>query len=103
MNKVFEYSALGIPSVAYPLTETRRLLGTAGVYAENDTPAALAGACLELIENNELHDRCAREATRLAQRSFSWEREANKLVAAYERLASPPAAQVTPLRIGRKH
>ena len=103
MNKVFEYSALGIPSVAYPLTETRRLLGTAGVYAESDTPAALAGACLELVENNELRDRCAREATRLAQRSFSWEREANKLVAAYERLASPPTAQVTPLRIGRKH
>ena len=27
MNKVFEYSALGIPCVAYNLTETRRLLG----------------------------------------------------------------------------
>jgi glycosyltransferase involved in cell wall biosynthesis len=102
MNKVFEYSALGIPSVAYPLTETRRLLGTAGVYAAGDTPAALADACMELVEDDELRDQCAREATRLAQRSFSWDREANKLVAAYERLVSPPAAPVA-LRIGRKH
>jgi glycosyltransferase involved in cell wall biosynthesis len=102
MNKVFEYSALGIPSVAYPLTETRRLLGTAGVYAAGDTPAALADACMELVEDDELRDRCAREATRLAQRAFNWDREANKLVAAYERLVLP-AAPVAQLKIERKH
>ncbi len=39
MNKVFEYSALGIPSVSYDLTETRRLLGDAGRYAADATPA----------------------------------------------------------------
>ena len=102
MNKVFEYSALGIPSVAYPLTETRRLLGTAGVYAKGDTPGSLAAACMSLIGDVMLRERCAREASRLAQRSFSWDREANKLVAAYERLVSP-VAPVAQLRIGRKH
>jgi hypothetical protein len=31
MNKVFEYCALGIPTASYPLRETKRLLGGAGV------------------------------------------------------------------------
>lgn len=103
MNKVFEYSALGIPSVAYPLTETRRLLGDAGLYAEGETPGALADACMKLVHDDELRNRCANEASRLAQRSFSWDREADKLVAAYERLTPRPTETVAQLRIGRKH
>ena len=46
MNKVFEYCALGIPTAAYPLTETRRLLGEAGIYAPTPDPQGLARACL---------------------------------------------------------
>ena len=45
MNKVFEYSALGVPTVAYDLSETRRLLGATARYADA-TPAGLARACL---------------------------------------------------------
>jgi len=102
MNKVFEYSALGIPSVAYPLTETRRLLGRAGVYAQGDTPAELARACATLMQNDELRTRCADEAARLAQHAFSWTREAGKYVAVYERL-SPSAPAPVAVKIGEKH
>lgn len=102
MNKVFEYSALGIPSVAYPLTETRRLLGGAGVYAEGKTPAELARACATLMQDDTLRMRCADEAARLAQHAFSWTREAGKYVAAYERL-SPSAPAPEAVRIERKH
>lgn len=102
MNKVFEYSALGIPSVAYPLTETRRLLGRAGVYAQGETPADLARACATLMQDETLRTRCADEAARLAQHAFSWTREAGKYVAAYERL-SPSALAPAAVRIGRKH
>jgi glycosyltransferase involved in cell wall biosynthesis len=98
MNKVFEYSELGIPSVAYPLSETRRLLGDAGVYAEGDTPADLADACFRLITDDGLRARCADHAVWLGNNAFSWEREAEKFVAAFERLASgeprPVAAPV---------
>lgn len=86
MNKVFEYSALGIPSVAYPLTETRRLLGGAGVYASGRAPVDLAVACDALMSDAGLRRACAEEAVRRAARSFSWDREAEKLVAAYEGL-----------------
>jgi glycosyltransferase involved in cell wall biosynthesis len=87
MNKVFEYSALGIPSVAYPLTETRRLLGAAGVYASGRMPVDLAAACDALMSDPDLRRACAEEAVRRAARSFDWDREAEKLVAAYEGLA----------------
>jgi hypothetical protein len=38
MNKVFEYCALGIPTACYPLRETKRLLGQAGVYVPTLDP-----------------------------------------------------------------
>ena len=101
MNKVFEYSALGIPSAAYPLTETRRLLGGAGVYAEAETPADLARACAALMQDDAMHTRCADKAARLAQHAFSWTREAGKYVAAYERL-SPSAPAPEAVRIEGK-
>ena len=52
MNKVFEYCALGIPTACYPLKETKRLLGEAGVYAPSHQPGGLAEACLELMQDD---------------------------------------------------
>lgn len=91
MNKVFEYSALGVPSVAYPLTETRRLLGTAGTYADNETPDGLARACALLIDDDALRESRGRAAKTYADTHFEWASEAEKLVAAYERLLPQPA------------
>jgi glycosyltransferase involved in cell wall biosynthesis len=87
MNKVFEYTALGIPSVAYPLTETRRLLGRAGVYASGVSPSNLADACYSLLSDGGLRASCSQAARRLAEQSFSWDKEEEKYVAAYESLA----------------
>jgi glycosyltransferase involved in cell wall biosynthesis len=85
MNKVFEYCALGIPTASYPLKETKRLLGDAGVYAPTLDPAGLAAACLSLMQDGPLRIRCARQATRLSAETFVWECEAKKYVQAYER------------------
>lgn len=86
MNKVFEYSALGIPPVAYRLTETRRLLGGIGTFAEDDTPAGLAQACALLIDDEELRLSKGAAAKAHADAQFDWAREADKLVSAYARL-----------------
>ena len=64
MNKVFEYSALGVPSVAYPLYETRRLLGSTARYADDATPQGLSRACLTLIDDDATRQACGREARR---------------------------------------
>ena len=85
MNKVFEYCALGIPTACYPLKETKRLLGEAGVYAPSHDPAGLADACLSLMQDACLRGRCAEEAAKLSAEAFLWEKEARKYVATYER------------------
>jgi glycosyltransferase involved in cell wall biosynthesis len=89
MNKVFEYSALGLPSVAYNLSETRRLLGAAGRFAVDATPLGLARACLTLIDDEKARTECGRAAKALANERFDWERERVKYVGAYERLMQP--------------
>jgi glycosyltransferase involved in cell wall biosynthesis len=86
MNKVFEYCALGIPTASYPLRETKRLLGEAGVYAPSHDPAGLAEACLSLMQDECLRARCATAAAKLAAENFLWENEARKYVATYERV-----------------
>lgn len=87
MNKVFEYSALGIPIVSYDLTETRRLLGEAGNYAKTPDPEGLASTILEILSDPELRARKAALAKSLADAAFSWDREAAKYVSAFNRLA----------------
>ncbi len=86
MNKVFEYSALAIPSVSYDLSETRRLLGSAGTFAKSATPAALAEAVLPLIDDESHRRALGARAGQLAEDKFNWESEAEKYVAAYEAL-----------------
>ncbi|HEY6733979.1 MAG TPA: glycosyltransferase [Roseiarcus sp.] len=91
MNKVFEYCALGIPTACYPLKETKRLLGEAGVYAPSPDPAGLAKACLSLMQDEALRIRSAAAAAKLSAETFVWENEARKYVATYERVLSPTA------------
>jgi glycosyltransferase involved in cell wall biosynthesis len=86
MNKVFEYSALGIPCVAYNLTETRRLLGDCAFYANDATPEGLARACLPLITDEALRLERGRAIKALSDRQFDWERECDKYTSVYRRL-----------------
>jgi glycosyltransferase involved in cell wall biosynthesis len=88
MNKVFEYCALGIPTACYPLKETQRLLGDAGVYAPSPEPKGLAEACLKLMKDESLRARSAAAAAKLSVERFVWENEARKYVATYERVLS---------------
>lgn len=91
MNKVFEYSALGIPTVSYPLTETRRLLGDVGTYAADPHPSGLADAIALLIRDRAQREHKGRRSKALADTAFSWDREKSSLIAAYARLA--PSAE----------
>ncbi len=85
MNKVFEYSALGIPSVSYDLRETKRLLKSAGRYADAPTPEGLAKACLTLIADDSARAEAGKRAKALADADFNWDHEAQKYVSAYSR------------------
>ena len=86
MNKVFEYSALGVPTVAYDLSETRRLLGSTAKYADTATPEGLARACLVLINDDGARTQLGKAAKILAEERFDWARERTKYLGAYQRL-----------------
>lgn len=86
MNKVFEYSALGIPCVSYDLTETHRLLGECGFYADEATPEGLARACLPLITDDALREQRGHAIKALSDRQFDWQHESRKYTTVFRRL-----------------
>ena len=85
MNKVFEYATLGLPIVAYNLRETRRLLGDAALYARDNTVASLGQRIGEFLADSALRREMGARAAALATRSFRWDEEVRKLLAAYDR------------------
>ena len=102
MNKVFEYSALGLPSVAYNLSETRRLLGNGGRFADDPTPMGLARACLPLIEDDKLREECGHLAKQLAILRFDWDCERAKYLAAFANLMKSPVPAASTAKAAEK-
>ena len=86
MNKVFEYSAMGIPIVAMNFSETKRLLRDAALFAVNGDASGLAEQVARLIQDPELRYALGRKAKALADRDFVWETEGKKYVDAMTRL-----------------
>ena len=86
MNKVFEYSALGIPSVGFKLSSTVSLLGDVATYADSASPLSLARAIAYLLDDDALRKTKSAQAKQLSDARFDWSRESATLVTAYERL-----------------
>jgi glycosyltransferase involved in cell wall biosynthesis len=89
MNKVFEYAAMGIPIVAMDLSETKRLLKDAALFAVSGDASGLAEQVARLIQDPELRFALGRKAKALADHDFVWETEAKKYVDAMGRLSGP--------------
>ena len=60
MNKAFEYMFLGKPVVGFRLRETERIVGDCGVFADEETPEALADAIAGLLDDAALRTRAGR-------------------------------------------
>jgi glycosyltransferase involved in cell wall biosynthesis len=82
MNKVFEYSAMGLPIVAFDLSETKRLLKDAALIATSADASGLAEQVARLIKDPQLRHSLGQKAKALADRDFVWETEAKRYVAA---------------------
>jgi glycosyltransferase involved in cell wall biosynthesis len=94
-NKLFEYIAAGIPVVASALPETLSLVERHGVgwCVPPGDPHALAETLSLALRGHgdaELRGRLASAAAEL-----SWEREQQRLIGLYERLAAPAVAAPT--------
>jgi glycosyltransferase involved in cell wall biosynthesis len=84
MNKVFEYMMMGLPFAQFDLTQARSEAGGAGLVVEEHSPAALAHAVVDLVDDPESRAEMGRTGMEIAARDFRWEGEAARYLAAHE-------------------
>jgi glycosyltransferase involved in cell wall biosynthesis len=88
MTKVVEYLAMGRPVAMFDLTETARLLGSAGIVVDEASPHGLAAVLMRLADDRDLLRRVSRAAkTRFGELDLAWEASAARLVEGYGRIA----------------
>jgi glycosyltransferase involved in cell wall biosynthesis len=84
MNKTLEYMAMGLPTAAFDLEETRVSAGDAAIYAMPNDPRELASAILALIDDPERRAEMGRLGRERIAGPLSWSVSAGQLLAAYE-------------------
>ena len=84
MNKVFEYMMMGLPFAQFDLAQARSEAGGAGLVVEEHSPAALARAIVELVDDPDRRAAMGRTGMEIAARDFRWETEAARYLAAHE-------------------
>jgi glycosyltransferase involved in cell wall biosynthesis len=79
--KLFEYMATGVPIVASALPAVREVLrhGENGWLVQPDSPSALAGGIVHLLERKHLASAMAQRAA-LDVEDYTWERRATRII-----------------------
>ena len=88
MNKTLEYMAVGVPVVAFDLTETRVSAADAAAYATPNDPAHLAELVADLLDDQGRRDAMAAAGRERMSGELSWTHSARHLLAAYETAVS---------------
>jgi glycosyltransferase involved in cell wall biosynthesis len=83
MNKILEYMALGVPTVAYDLPEARLSAGDAALYASAGTPESLADSISTLLDDPARRTEMGRVGRERMADELSWNRSREALYAAY--------------------
>jgi glycosyltransferase involved in cell wall biosynthesis len=87
-TKLFEYLAAGVPVVTASFPMWRSMLEPydCSVFAEVNSPEAIAAAIHRYADDLELWQRHGTNARRAADEVFNWDREAGRLVGLYDSL-----------------
>jgi glycosyltransferase involved in cell wall biosynthesis len=87
-NKIFQYMAAGIPTVAPDYPHLRELLEreSAGVVVDVTQPAALAAAIRGYLDDPERARRDGASARRAVRERYRWNLAAARLLEAYRRV-----------------
>jgi glycosyltransferase involved in cell wall biosynthesis len=93
-NKVFEYLAAGLPVLGARLPEVERIVDgyQVGLCFDPEDPASIAAAINRLADDGMFHAACKRSIA-FALQDLKADREWAKLVALYEEMSVPPAAE----------
>lgn len=82
-GKLYNYAAMGLPTVTFDKPTNREILGAAGVYAAERTPEALADRLLGLIARPHEAARAGRAARARAVGQLSWRARLDELLGVY--------------------
>jgi glycosyltransferase involved in cell wall biosynthesis len=90
-RKLFEFMALGIPTVLSDLPPSRPFIsdGSCGFMVAPNDYAAYAEAIIRLLRDPQLQLKMGAEGRKRIEKQFNWEREFPKLLALYEELLTP--------------
>jgi glycosyltransferase involved in cell wall biosynthesis len=83
MNKLMEYMALGKPTVAFDLTETRYSAQDAAIYVSPNDVVQFAQQIAWLLDNPSVRDQMGAAGQRRVQQQLAWEYSARELRRAY--------------------
>lgn len=86
--KLFEYMVAGLPVIASDFPEWLPFLdgGRAGLVVDPLDPSAIAEAIEWMLTHPEQAEAMGRHGREVALRRFSWDREAEKLIAFYDKV-----------------
>lgn len=92
--KIMEYMSCGKPTVCFDLAEAHYSAGPAAVYVQKDDPAQFGDAILELLDDPARRQRMGQAGLQRVRQELNWERSRQALLAAYEQLIGPSAAEL---------
>jgi glycosyltransferase involved in cell wall biosynthesis len=84
MNKLMEYMALGKPTVAFDLEETRYSAQEAAVYVPSNDERRFAETIVWLLDNPQLRQRMGEFGRRRVRAALAWEYSVPELLRAYD-------------------
>lgn len=85
-TKIFEYLALGVPTLMSDTADRRAAYGDLTLYAKPADPGAIADRILEIRDNYPAHVAQVKDQHAHILEQYSWDAEAAKLRALYDRI-----------------
>jgi glycosyltransferase involved in cell wall biosynthesis len=87
LGKTLEYMAMGLPTVAFDLPETRRVARDAALYARPNSVEDFTDKIETLLNDETLRERMGAIGRKCTEEEFSWDHTKTELLRAYETLA----------------
>ncbi len=83
-GKLYNYMAMGLPTVVFDTPVNREILGDLGIYAELDDPVSLAEKLEMILSNDNLARDLRKKLRQKAIDIYSWQATGKKLMAVYQ-------------------
>jgi len=83
-GKIYNYMAMGLPTVVFDTPPNREILGDLGVYSKLGHYNSLADAIIILLTNEKLREELSRKVREKAVKDYSWKKVGEKIMNVYE-------------------